>query len=364
MGYKLAGYDVLGGVEIDPEMMKLYRQNHKPRHSYLMGVQEFKTLKDIPEELFQLDVLDGSPPCSSFSMAGSREDAWGDEKKFREGQANQVLDDLFFHYIEIAKLLRPKVVVAENVKGLVMGNARGYVKQIFAAFRDAGYDSQLFLLNASRMGVPQARERTFFIARRTDLKIPEIKFDFNEEPISVETAVSGTSSDGAKMLTPGIAKWWPRVPKGKNFSVATGGSLFSWRKAHPELPSSTVTATHCLTHWLEPRLLSPSEVARIQSFPDDYDFMDVDAPYVCGMSVPPLMMQRVAKEISKVLLSIDRVSSPNPKSVLQKSQRAKAERGSADRALRSTQSSTANKRKSASRSNPDNAKNVHRQRQL
>ena len=59
MGYKLAGYDVLGGVEIDPEIMKVYRENHKPKHSYLMGVQEFKNIqnKNIPRELFNLDIV-------------------------------------------------------------------------------------------------------------------------------------------------------------------------------------------------------------------------------------------------------------------------------------------------------------------
>jgi hypothetical protein len=63
-----------------------------------MGVQEFNKLplNKIPADLFELDILDGSPPCSSFSMAGSREKAWGEKKKFREGQAHQVLDDSFF----------------------------------------------------------------------------------------------------------------------------------------------------------------------------------------------------------------------------------------------------------------------------
>lgn len=156
MGYKLAGYEVLGGVEIDPEMMKIYRLNHNPKHSYLMGVQDFKKIQNdkLPDELFDLDILDGSPPCSSFSMAGSREKAWGEQKKFREGQANQVLDDLFFHFIDIANKLKPKVIVAENVKGLVIGKAKGYVKQIYQAFELSGYDVQLFLLNSAFMGVP------------------------------------------------------------------------------------------------------------------------------------------------------------------------------------------------------------------
>ena len=96
-------------------------------------------------------------------MSGSREKAWGKKKKFREGQSEQILDDLFFHYIDLAFKLRPKVVVAENVKGMLMGNAKGYVKQIIGLLGTAGYDVQLFLLNGASMGLPQKRERVFFI---------------------------------------------------------------------------------------------------------------------------------------------------------------------------------------------------------
>ncbi len=96
MGYKLAGFDVIGCNEIDPRMNKVYVANHHPRLNYLAPIQEFKLRKDLPAELYNLDILDGSPPCSSFSTAGSREDGWGVEKKFREGQASQVLDTLFF----------------------------------------------------------------------------------------------------------------------------------------------------------------------------------------------------------------------------------------------------------------------------
>mgnify|MGYP003344850805 CR=1 FL=1 len=161
MGYKLSGYDVIGGVEIDPRMMELYRTNFNPRHSYLMPIQQFNKIEKsaLPDELFNLDILDGSPPCSSFSMAGSREEKWGKSHKFREGQAEQILDDLFFHFIETARILRPKVVVAENVKGLLIGKAKGYVKQINELFDSAGYRSQLFLLNASYMGVDRKSTR-------------------------------------------------------------------------------------------------------------------------------------------------------------------------------------------------------------
>ena len=170
MGYKLAGYTVVGNCEIDPEMMKLYQTNNHPEHSYLMDIRKFVEIPDeeIPEALKNLDVLDGSPPCSVFSMAGSRGDGWNVEKTFREGQAKQRLDDLFFHFIKVAKKLKPKVVIAENVKGLITGNAKGWVNRIIKDFDEAGYEVQIFLFNASRMGVPQKRERVFFIAHRKD----------------------------------------------------------------------------------------------------------------------------------------------------------------------------------------------------
>ena len=89
MGYKLAGFDVVGNCEIDPDMMKLYKANNHPKYSFLMDIRDFAKLpeSEVPEELKDLDILDGSPPCSVFSMAGSREDGWNVEKTFREGQA-------------------------------------------------------------------------------------------------------------------------------------------------------------------------------------------------------------------------------------------------------------------------------------
>lgn len=275
MGYKLAGYEVLGGVEIDPEMMSIYKANHKPKYSYLMGVQEFKTLNDLPQELFNIDVLDGSPPCSSFSMAGSREKKWGTAAKFREGQAVQHLDDLFFDFIDVAKKLQPKVVVAENVKGLIQGNAKGYVKQIFQKFKEAGYSVQLFLLNSAAMGVPQRRERTFFIANRMNKKIA---FSFNEEPIAFKKIFDGKTKPSK--LSPN----------------RFGDVLIDQNR-----PLSTV-ATLQRFFVDDENEIADSNIIRAQTFPFDYDFLRNKSKYVCGMSVPPFMMQRVADQIEKQLL--------------------------------------------------------------
>ena len=106
MGYKLAGCEVLGCCEIDPKMNEVYVANHHPKHNFLMDIRDFNKIpnKELPEELFHLDILDGSPPCTTFSMAGQREDSWGKKKKFREGQAEQTLDDLSFIFIETVAL--------------------------------------------------------------------------------------------------------------------------------------------------------------------------------------------------------------------------------------------------------------------
>jgi DNA (cytosine-5)-methyltransferase 1 len=298
MGYKLAGFEVLGGVEIDKEMMDVYRQNHHPKYSYLMGVQEFKNIPNdkLPPELFDLDILDGSPPCSSFSMAGSREKKWGKNTHFREGQTEQVLDDLFFHYIDIAKKLQPKVAIAENVRGLIQGNARGYVKQIFTQFRDVGYDCQLFLLNAATMGVPQKRERTFFIANRIKKRII---FNFNEKIITAGKAIDGSEKDYAPKLRPSLENYWDRIELGKSVSsVNKSGSGFCNVKLDPRLPSNTQTASLPAMHWKEKRHLYSSESIRLQTFPDDFKCKNELKHYVCGMSVPPFMMQRIANQIA------------------------------------------------------------------
>ena len=277
MGYKLAGYEMLGGVDIDKDMMKLYRANHNPKHSYLMGVQEFNKIpnNELPKELFELDILDGSPPCSSFSMAGKREKLWSVKKKFREGQAEQVLDDLFFHFIDTANKLRPKIVVAENVKGLIQGNAKGYVKQIAQMFNMIGYDVQLFLFNAAFMGVPQKRERTFFIARRRDLELKPFKIMFSEIPVTLIDVYDGCSKVGSQ----------------KYSNARFGDKIVNMNE-----PLNTITTLGRM-FINNTDQLNGKTILRCQSFPDDYNFIDQETKYVCGMSVPPFMMQRVAREI-------------------------------------------------------------------
>ena len=302
MGYKLAGYTVLGNCEIDPKMMEVYKTNHHPKYSYLMDIRDFVKLPDseIPDELKHLDILDGSPPCSVFSTAGSREDGWNTEKVFREGQAAQRLDDLFFYFIEAARKLQPKVIVAENVKGLLLGNAKGYVNEIIKAFDLAGYKVQIFLLNASRMGIPQKRERVFFIAHRKDLDYPKIKMEFNEKPILFGEVRSekGKEVTGEKSLF-----YISHMRKGdKDFGdirkrlhgkESNFATKIIWDN---DIPMTLVSGSDFLRAF-DKMWYSEKDCISVQTFPQDYDFKGQDVKYICGMSVPPVMMAQVARQI-------------------------------------------------------------------
>lgn len=305
MGYKLAGFEVIGANEIDPEMAWHYKLNHNPKYYYLEDIRKFKARVDLPKELYELDILDGSPPCSSFSMAGSREKGWGKKKVFREGQTAQVLDDLFFDFIELARKLQPKVVIAENVKGMLHGNAKGYVKQIIGLFNVIGYDIQLFLLNAASMGIPQRRERVFFIAKRKDLNFPNLKLGFHEKMITVKNAfesIKDVNTIGKNNNRTVVQKYFNKVNPGESFAkVHPRKSSFNLIKLAKNGPSNTVTANwENFIHYESARNLSKQELCILGSYPLDYQFKDEKSVgYLIGMSVPPLMTYGVANQVYK-----------------------------------------------------------------
>lgn len=299
MGYKLAGFDVVGGVEIDAQMADLYQRNMRPRRLFRTPVGELAGDDvELPGELFSLDILDGSPPCSTFSFSGARDKKWGQKRKFREGQVEQVLDSLFMDYLKLVAKLRPKVSIAENVKGMVSGLAKGFAVEVLERYREIGYEPQLFVLNSARMGVPQSRERAFFIARRRDLKADPINLSFREPVITAEEAIADLPPQtDERPLSKTARNLWHMTRVGRGFNDAAGpNSWFNWRRSAPNLPFPTIPAFEAglILHWSECRRLTKREVVRAQTFPEDYDFGDVRPFYVCGMSVPPLMMQRIA----------------------------------------------------------------------
>lgn len=314
MGYKLAGCDVIAANDIDPEMAYHYKLNLNPKHYFLCPIKDLLT-KELPNELYKLDILDGSPPCSTFSMAGSREKAWGKKKHFREGQAEQILDDLFFDYLDLVEHLRPKVAIAENVKGMLQGNAKGYCKLIIERFKAIGYKPQLFLVNAADCGVPQKRERVFFVALRDDIDKPKLVLAPKHRWIS-----AGEATSDLQVLTDDEIRdtcftcdtdknWWHKTKAGEAYDAAVVRAglkrkLWNHKKLDSTESANCLSATDMYTHWSDPRYLTYREWKRLGSFPDDYQAKtDKIGKYMIGMSVPPRMTEQVAKAVIEQWLS-------------------------------------------------------------
>lgn len=319
MGYKLAGFDVIGFNEIDPKMARIYIKNHNPEYQFVEAIQDFVKWEEFPDELYRLDILDGSPPCSSFSMSGNREKDWGKKKKFKEGQTEQVLDTLFFDFIRLAKLLQPKIVIAENVNGILYGGAKEYAIKIIRDFEAAGYSVKEYKLKAVEMGVPQRRERVFFIAIRNDLKTLLPKDDsllFSDFP-ALNMVFKGKHIPFDKIKNSSIndASWseqdqyiWPAKKDGdRSYAdvlerLEGRNSCFNSSFIYGDKVVPTITSTEAgkLTLFDEPRRMNSEEMILSQTFPLDYDFGSdrcFDKQYILGMSVPPLMIANIASRI-------------------------------------------------------------------
>lgn len=298
MGYKRAGFHVLGNVEIDPKINDIYITNHKPELNYCEDLRLFNQRDDLPEALYNLDILDGSPPCTSFSTVGVRDRDWGKEKKFREGQAVQTLDDLFFVFLDTVEKLQPKIVVAENVPGIVTGKAKGYTKLILERFKQEGYAVQVFALNGAHMDVPQARHRVFFIANRCGFK--PLKLNFDGDPIffkDVRDEEGVELRDGTMKALLEYAKDSDRKMSEVSKRITGKTSYYSTVMIHDNQVAPTITSSGTYIRMYDKKRLTDRDFRRVQSFPEDYNFKKQTAQYVCGMSVPPNMMANVATEI-------------------------------------------------------------------
>lgn len=294
MGYKLAGYDVIGCNEIDPKMLKAYWRNHEPKFNYLEPIQTFKLRNDLPKELYNLDLLDGSPPCSVWSLAGLREKAWGKEKKFKEGQAEQVLDTLFFDFIDLAKKLQPKVVVAENVKGLMQGEAIKYLTEVHKQLDAAGYYSNHYLINAANAGVPQSRERVFVIGVRKDLAGPVVEQDgFFKKKLKLNLNFK-------QPLIPlkDFAEGKPKTKEQNYLPDRFGDHIVNLKDVCP-------TITTIDRYFIDKEtVLTDDTLAKVGSFPLDYDYVGFkNQQYLIGMSVPPVLVANISDQIYKQILS-------------------------------------------------------------
>ena len=313
-GYRMAGCRVLWANEFIEAARDTYSANCAP-YTILDGRDNREiNAGEIREAIggVEIDILDGSPPCASFSTAGKREKHWGEKKKYSD--ATQRTDDLFFEFARVLAELQPRAFVAENVSGLVKGTAKGYFQEIFQALTDCGYTVRARLLDAQWCGVPQGRQRIIFIGIRNDLeRVPvhptplpyrytvhdviESVYDrenFDEEnppyPIEPKSTIVGYA----------IKNEWDHLDFGQNSKV-----MFQLVKCDPYKPMPCLTATGGMwgtagpIHPFYPRKFSIHELKLLCSFPADFILTGNYAKQWerLGRSVPPLMMKRIASAV-------------------------------------------------------------------
>lgn len=271
-----------------------------------MDIREFNALPNdkIPDELFNLDILDGSPPCTTFSMSGKREKSWGKKKKFREGQAEQTLDDLLFIFVDTVAKLRPKTVVMENVEGLIKGNAVQYVNKVYSKFEHIGYGVRAYLLKGEDMGIPQRRHRVFFIASRdNNFDFDSLDMNFNYEPIIFKTVkgndvpkeCSSTVKELLNQAEPNVDHCLADVYKHLGERPRRFNETIVW----DDEVAPTVHA-HGQYRGVDKTCLSSLDYLHIQTFPEDYQCDSThQLEYLVGMSVPPVMIKRIVDRMIK-----------------------------------------------------------------
>ncbi len=342
-GYKLAGGEILAVNEFVDAALDTYHANYPNTPSLTGDIkdltgQDFLDLTGLQKG--ELDLLDGSPPCSAFSISGSREKGWNKEKKYSQDKKVSNVEDLFFEYIRIANDIQPKVFVGENVNAIMFGEARKYYNRIIMTMENCGYTAIGDILNAADFGTPQNRRRCFFVAIRNDILE---KTDLNfmtlsssiypqptyKEPVTIYEAIHDLKTDETEeqelfdAVTNGfLSKWLPLLnekvgvnlkdkPK-KGSDVHPTGSLFNLVRPAINLPCPTVTqmgqqkSVSGVLHYEKDRKLSSIELKRIQGLPEDYILtgtFNQKAERICRM-VAPQCLEALANSIYKNIFSV------------------------------------------------------------
>jgi DNA (cytosine-5)-methyltransferase 1 len=312
-GYRMAGGKVLAINEFIPEAIKTYKSNWSSTKIITEDIRKIngnQILKIINKNQGELDILDGSPPCSAFSTVGSREKGWGKIKQYSDSKQSNV-EDLFFDYIRILREIMPKVFIAENVSGLTKGAAKGYLNVILRELRLSDYYVECKVLDAKWLGIPQSRQRTIFVGIRNDLMKENYKNKLHPKPINnivtLKEAFNGLIlNDNDKKETD--LKKYAIYKLLKNMPLDSAHKKrFSLKKTHPLKYSPCITATNGnigaanAVHW-ENRAFTVNEVKRIMSVPDDYILTGTYQQKVerLGRMVAPFMMKAVSENILKL----------------------------------------------------------------
>lgn len=316
LGLEQAGFNHIGLVEIDKVASATLKAN---RPNWNVLVDDIGDLSSVNlKKLFnlkegELDLLSGGYPCQSFSYAGNR-------KGFDDTRGT-----LFYHYTEFLKQLKPKMFLAENVRGLISHDKGKTLEMMINTFEDLNYKVEWKVLNSWDYGVAQKRERIFIIGTRKDLKNkinflfphphnykPVLKDVLKNVPKSPSSKYSDVKLEVLKLVPPGGC--WRDLPNNiaKEYMKSTyymgGGRTGIARRLSWDEPSLTLTCSPAQKqtercHPDEIRPFTTREYARIQSFPDDWEFCGAvtNVYKQIGNAVPVNLAKEVGLKIIEAL---------------------------------------------------------------
>jgi len=356
-GYKLAGGDCKFVNEFQQVAVDTYLENW-PGTPHICGDIKNVTGKQIMEmtgiKKYELDIMDGSPPCPPFSMSGTKQKGWGKEKT-AYGMKQKNIEDLTWEMIRIAGELMPKVIICENVKGLTMDYAKSHLDRMVTDFEALGYATNFKVLNGIHYGVPQKRQRVFIVSVRNDV-LDDINLPWfgmssifpsavDEEP-TVEDAIGDLRLDNENsveahelrkiMKKSAKYKWLKRLPKNPDKVVSVGDDVVGpfydkliahrtkWGKEVPERKTSFFQsrrvpwhqASHTLSeqglqtslavnlHADEDRGYTTKEAKRLMTLPENYKLTGTLNEKLAriGLMVAPMCMKHVAESVYKSIL--------------------------------------------------------------
>lgn len=315
LGFLKAGYDIVWANDFEHWSCETYKKNFGDH--IVEGSIEDIDLNKIPDH----DIMTGGFPCQDFSMIWKR------------GGLETERGNLYTYFVKAVQLKKPKVFIAENVKGLLTANGGKAVRQIAEDFAELGYRININLYNFAEYGAPQLRERVLIIGIRDDVDYQYEKPDplhdatnyvtAGEALVGVESVPFNNEHQNIKDKT---RKMLELIPEGGNFTSIPKDSPYYvkgmishvYRRLHRNKPSTTIIAGGgggtWGYHYSEPRPLTNRERARLFGYPDDFIFQGsiTEVRRQIGNSVPPVAAKVIAEHLYPAF-SANLVTIINPK---------------------------------------------------
>ncbi|MFC4292594.1 DNA cytosine methyltransferase [Sphingorhabdus arenilitoris] len=302
VGFRSAGFRKAFSAEINKHASETLRHNFPESYHFEGDVADLSEtkIKSVLEGR-KLDVLVGGPPCQGFSVAGKR-------------QIDDPRNELFLEFCRLVEICQPEFFVMENVPGILTMQKGAVTNAILQKFEDIGYpETSVRILEAAEYGVPQLRTRAIFVGNRLNVKNPYPKPTHSRDNyISINDAMDDLKNlprDPATNheWTNHSAAYEARISK-----VPAGGSLYetfrdAFKRQYSGVPSMAAKENHGGTHihYEKNRVLSARELARLQTFPDDFFFKGgmKKAYWQIGNAVPCLLAEKIGLAIRAGLTS-------------------------------------------------------------